>query len=255
LQNQTLQNEILKTRIYYGIAFFALVIGIIILLFFLRSRRKQKEFQHMLKDLELTILKSQLNPHFISNALSNIKTFIDNQPEKASQFLTKFARLMRRVLELNEEKLIPLNEELETIELYMQIEAIRLRFGFDYKIEIEDEVNEEMTMVPPLILQPAIENAIWHGLSQKPEKGYIHIKIGIEKEHLKIKIEDNGVGESEDYQNELEDSKAKGRKSFGVNITRKRIEILSDSPEKKGDFELKFLKDCTIAEITLPVFY
>src|SRR6185436_13949634 len=117
IKTQELQNRILRTRIYYGIAISLMVIGIIGLLFYLsylRNRRKKREYEHTLTDLELTVLKSQFNPHFISNSLINIKEFIEQQPEAVDQFLTKFARLMRKVLEQNEKQLTSLKEELET---------------------------------------------------------------------------------------------------------------------------------------------
>lgn len=201
-------------------------------------------------DLELSVLKAQFNPHFISNSLINVKEFIDRQPEKVDYFLTKFARLMRQVLEQNEKQLTSLKEELETSELYMQIETIKLRYGFDYGINCAASIDPEIFLVPSLILQPAIENAIWHGLTYKNEKGYISIAISLENDLLKFNIEDNGVGEGLKMQNE--NKRPVGKQSFGLSITRKRIELMNNEFNGKGYFKLIFMEGKTISEIALP---
>jgi len=251
IETQALQNRILSSRIYYSVAIALLFIGMVVLLFIWRNRRKKKEYEHALVSLELTLLKSQLNPHFISNSLSAIKAFIDKQPERASQFLSKFARLIRLVLEQSEQPLITLEEELKTVELYMQIESLRLDQGFDYRFELDDSVDKTELMVPPLILQPTIENAIWHGLAPKSDKGHIIIRIKLENELLKFRIEDNGNGQKPEPQSE--NVNPRERKSFGVAITRKRIELLSKELKREGYFNLNFLDGCTVAEIALPV--
>jgi sensor histidine kinase YesM len=252
INNQELRHVFLQTRIYYGLLIGFLIIVIVVVLFYLRNRRFKKEYDHSLVKLELTLLKSQLNPHFVSNSLSAIKAFIDQQPERASQFLSKFARLIRRVLEQSEHPLIALQEELKTVELYMQIESLRLDYGFDYTIRIDPGIDKTDLMVPPLILQPTIENAIWHGLAPKNSRGHILIDIKREHDLLKFTIEDNGEGQKvskEEVINPLE------RKSFGLSITRKRIEILSKELKKEGYFNLTFLTGKTVAEMALPVHF
>ncbi|MCC6769545.1 MAG: histidine kinase [Bacteroidia bacterium] len=202
-------------------------------------------------NLELIVLKSQLNPHFVANSLSAIKAFIDQQPDRASQFLSKFARLIRKVLEQSEQPLISLQEELNTIELYMQIESVRLDHGFDYKIEISEQLDPEEVMVPPLILQPSIENAIWHGLAPKRAQGHILININIENGLLRITIEDNGEGQRPVTDKGL--TNPQESKSFGIAITRKRIEILGKELKREGYFQLNFLPDKTVVDMAIPV--
>jgi tetratricopeptide (TPR) repeat protein len=251
IKNQDIQNTLLRSRFYYGIAVSLLVIGMIALLFYLRNRRKKREYDLTLARLELILLKSQLNPHFISNSLSAIKSFIDRQPEQASQFLSKFARLIRSVLEQSEQSFITLEEELKTAELYMQIESLRIDKSFDYHIELDPSIDPKELMVPPLILQPTIENAIWHGLAPKKEKGHIIIRIKPADKLLKITIEDNGDGEKPalpgEYINPLE------RKSFGLTITKKRIQMLGKEMQQEGYYRLNFFPDHTVAEIAFPV--
>ena len=246
-----LENSVLKIRIYFGMSVAILLIGGLILFYYLRLRRKKREYEHSLLNLELIVLKSQLNPHFVANSLSAIKAFIDQQPDRASQFLSKFARLIRKVLEQSEYSLISLKEELKTVELYMQIESVRLDHGFDYKIEISDQIDPDEVMVPPLILQPSIENAIWHGLAPKPARGQIVIYISLENDLLRITIEDNGEGQRAMTDKGL--TNPQENKSFGIAITRKRIEILGKELKREGYFQLNFLPDKTVVDMAIPV--
>src|SRR5262249_32611464 len=131
----------------------------------------------------------------------------------------------------------------------------RVRYGFDYKVECSPTIDPELIMVPPLILQPTIENAIWHGLALKKEKGHINISVKLDDDLLKFQIEDDGVGKAQDDEQDGEMNRAKGRKSFGLSITKKRIEILSKDSDKKGYCNLEFLEGRTITEIALPINY
>lgn len=160
---------------------------------------------------------------------------------------------MRRVLEQNEQSLVSLREELETIELYMQIESLRLRYGFDFYFNCDESIDQDIVLVPPLILQPTVENSIWHGLAGKNEKGEIIIHIKIEEDLIKFTIEDNGTGQYP-HTNRI-GTYLTEKKSFGISITRKRIEIMSKNLKKSGYYNLNFHDGRTIAEIALPINY
>lgn len=183
-----------------------------------------------LKEAEMQTLRSQMNPHFIFNTLNSINSYIiQSKSEAASGYLTTFSKLMRNVLELSRSKTITLKAELQTLELYLQLEALRLEHKFSYTIAVADEVEVELLKIPPLIIQPFVENAIWHGLHNKAENGHLLIDITeVENNRLKIIIEDNGVGR-------LASSKLKkgqtNHKSYGIDITINRIKMLDEGNE------------------------
>src|SRR4030095_410376 len=118
-------------------------------------------------------LRAQMNPHFIFNSLNSINMFIlENNKLQASEYLSKFSRLVRLILQNSQKILIPLEKELEALQLYLELEALRFDQSFEYKILMDDEVDTSVLRVPPLIIQPYAENAIWHGLMHKKEKGH-----------------------------------------------------------------------------------
>jgi LytS/YehU family sensor histidine kinase len=149
--------------------------------------------------VEIEVLRTQMNPHFIFNCLTSINLFIlKNDCETASFYLNKFARLMRQVLEYSDSELITLKEELDTLILYIDLEKMRYGQHFDYRIAIDKNLNTQNCPILPLILQPYVENAIWYGLKHKKKgKGFLDIQV-FEKDHyLNIIIEDNGIGRAQ----------------------------------------------------------
>jgi|SRR6218665_2693539 len=142
--------------------------------------RQQKEvaFQKMIADTALSSLRAQMNPHFIFNCLNSIKLYTsENNSQAASDYLSKFARLMRLVLENSRTDFVPLAIELETLELYIELEAMRFKDKLQYRILLDPGVDTELLQVPPLLIQPYVENAIWHGLMQKEEGGLVSIQF------------------------------------------------------------------------------
>ena len=134
--------------------------------------------KHKATELEMQALRAQMNPHFIFNSLNSINRFIlQNNKEQASEYLTKFSRLVRLILQNSQAALITLESELEALELYLELEALRFNNRFSYKISVSDDIDTEVIKVPPLIIQPYAENAIWHGLMHKESKGYLDIEI------------------------------------------------------------------------------
>jgi len=196
-----------------------------------KAQQQQEELvlKNEIKEAEMQSLRSQMNPHFMFNSINSINNFIlKNEKETASKYLTTFARLMRSILDNSQQTEITLNKELETLKWYMELEAARLEHSFDYKINIAPNVDTENTYIPPLVLQPFVENAIWHGLNHRKDKGFIEIDIFFaENEDLIIKIIDNGIGRkaAEKY------SKPENRKSYGIATTINRIKMLN--PDNK----------------------
>lgn len=182
---------------------------------------KQKETA----ELKMTALQSQMNPHFLFNCLNSINNFIlKNEKEEASDYITSFSKLVRKILKNSESLEISLFEELEVLEMYVSLEKTRLPGGFSFIKEIDESLNIHEIMVPPLFLQPFIENSIWHGLAGKVGEKEIVISIKKEAFDLVITVEDNGIGiDSEVMEQNRVSSK---RKFFGSYATEKRIKLM-----------------------------
>lgn len=192
--------------------------------YFLYSRikkiKKGAAIQNQIMDLEMKALKAQMNPHFIYNALNSIQALIaDNKKNDAIMYVGSFSRLLRQVLEHSENNVIPLEREIETMKLYISLEALRLNMNLSYSIKTDETIILENEKIPPLILQPFIENALWHGLSEKKGERILQIKISQEVNWLICTVEDNGIGRP------MADAK-KGltkHQSKGIDITRQRL--------------------------------
>ena len=217
-------------------------IGLMALTAFLyyRSNRQQKLANNL---LALKSLRTQMNPHFIFNALNSVNNYIAKSDERsANRFLSEFSVLMRSVLENSEEDFIPLAKELELLELYVKLEHSRFSDKFDYEIEIGDKVDIAAFQIPPMLLQPYIENAIWHGLRYKEEKGFLIIKVRqITEDMLEICIEDNGIGRKKSA--ELKTTNQKKQKSKGMGNIKKRIQILNDMYKNRVEVSISDLNN------------
>ncbi len=173
-------------------------------------------------DMKMKALKAQMNPHFIFNVLNSINNFIiKNNKKEASEYLTKFAKLVRSVLDHSEAKTISLQQELISIEQYISLEKLRIKNGFDFQLIIARDINIKKIQIPPLFLQPYIENAIWHGLSQKKGTKLLIVEIFKSCQDLIITIKDNGIGRKKSSCNAL----VQKSKSFGTKITEERIKM------------------------------
>lgn len=197
-----------------------------------RQREKlRSDFEIKLNELENSALRTQMNPHFIFNSLNTINSFINrNEPTMANQYISKFSRLMRLILDHSREKKISLEEELEVLKLYVQIEQIRFENKFSFEIKLSPEADIYNVQVPPLIIQPFAENAILHGLLPLPDKGQLTLTIQPKHHFIQIIVEDNGVGRSAKKQKAPQ---RMHRKSHGMDITLKRIELFN----KEHNFE------------------
>lgn len=190
------------------IAFYGGIAAIILLLFILTIRRykriirKNKEnlkIQQRINELEFQVVRSQINPHFLSNSLAVIQDFVlRDKKHESTLYLAKFNSLLRKILEFSDQLYISLQQELETIELYLELEKLRFNNQFDYSIKLDDAIDTQYLKVPSLICQPFVENAIWHGLlplnsERIPE---LQIIVRVKEDILTIEIHDNGVGRS-----------------------------------------------------------
>ncbi len=229
--------EIAEQRSLRQLVIIYALIGVTVLLLlvaYLMSRNiKQQRYANNL--LALKSLRSQMNPHFIFNALNSVNTFIAMSDEiTANRYLTDFSLLMRAVLENSEEDFIPLKKEIELLDLYVKLEHFRFQDKFDYTITIDPEVDVKQYKIPPMLLQPYVENAVWHGLRYKEEKGKLTIDFRKASENaLEILIIDNGIGRKKSKQ--FKTTNQKKRKSKGMNNIKKRIEILNNMYSDKVD--------------------
>lgn len=228
------QNTFLITGLFF--ALLTLVLYIIYRQYQLRNERK-------VVSLEQTMLRSQMNPHFLFNSLNSIKHYIINNEQKnAVHYLNKFSKLVRRILEASSSRETTLSEELETVELYMNIENIRFSYEIDFKIHMDEGVDPDHIRIPSLILQPFLENALWHGLSSK--KGIKKIELLVSRDdpdQISIEIRDNGVGRAASQK--LKESRVLKRKSLGIDITTERLQNFAKDYQNSFALQINDLVD------------
>lgn len=208
---------------------YGLLLGLLLLfiaLFYMYKSNKQKKLANNL--LALKSLRSQMNPHFIFNALNSVNSFIAQNDERAAnRYLTDFSTLMRHVLNNSEADFIPLEKEIELLKLYLQLEHARFKDKFDYQITIDKSLELKDFQIPPMLLQPYVENAVWHGLRYKKTKGNLSINFK-QKDANKIlvSITDNGIGRTKSK--ELKTQNQKKQQSKGMGNIKERIKILNE---------------------------
>lgn len=227
-----LQTQKITQRNYYLIGSVFLVLIVFATISRLRYKRKRDrellstEFSRQLAQAETKALRSQMNPHFIFNSLNSINSFVlDKKHELASDYLIKFSKLIRLILYNSRSETITIDKELETLKLYVSLESARFDNKFTCSYQVADDVNVGSVMIPPMLLQPFVENAIWHGLMQKEGEGCITIDIKKQdEEFLNISIVDDGIGREKAA--ELK-SKSATHKSHGMKVTSQRIEMMN----------------------------
>lgn len=205
--------------------------------------RAEEAAERHWQETELRALRSQMNPHFIFNCLNSIKSLtLKNETDKASLYITKFSRLMRQVLENSRSEWISLHQEIETLSLYMDMEKLRFQSKFDYQLDISPDLSPHSIQVPPMVIQPYVENAIWHGLMHKEGNGKVVVSLS-EKDNkqLIIKVIDNGIGRKRS--SELKSKSATEKKSFGLQITSERMDMLNQYYHINASTMIKDLYD------------
>ncbi len=191
-----------------------------------------------------------MNPHFIFNSLNSIQNFVmKNDNEDAIKYISKFAKLMRLTLENSEKREILLSEDISLLRTYMDIERKRFNNKFNYTIEIDSDLDEDNILVPPMILQPFIENSIIHGLSQKDNLGQLKIVYKTENNMLICSVDDNGIGRKKSATNKTNEN----NKSMGMSITKSRIEIINKLKNTNGNIEIIDKTEGTRINVSLPI--
>jgi two-component system LytT family sensor kinase len=232
--NLLAQNLIEQSNTTQRYTIYSLIFGMSLLIFTIyllyRNSKQQKLANNL---LALKSLRTQMNPHFIFNALNSVNNYIAiNDERNANRYLSEFSTLMRTVLENSDEDFIPLSKELELLELYVRLEHMRFQDKFDYEINVDEKLNVSDFQIPPMLLQPYIENAIWHGLRYRELKGQLRISISAKTDEiLEIIIEDDGIGRKRSM--ELKTKNQLRQKSKGMGNIKKRIAILNDMYKDK----------------------
>jgi len=194
-----------------------------------KKQRLKSEYEKKLANVEMSALLAQMNPHFLFNSLNSIDSYIiRNESKKASEYLNNFARLMRLILQNSRSNYISLKDELEALDLYLQMESLRFKNKFSYSINVDENIDSAATVIPPMLIQPYVENAIWHGLMHKSngEEGKVEIQLTKKDDNLLCVVNDNGIGRKKAA--ELKAQKHTNHKrSMGMQITQDRIEIIN----------------------------
>jgi hypothetical protein len=233
--------------------FSAVIVGMITYLLSLYRLRKELQLQAIKHELEIKALRAQMNPHFIFNSMNTIDAYILRKRFiEASDCLQKFSKLIRRILENSENQTISIAQELETLQLYIELEQERFSHSFSYEFDIEPMLTENNYQIPPLLIQPFVENAILHGIRHLTErKGHILLRLTAKDGFLYGEIEDNGIGRKASAEINLQ--RQASHKSMGMNITMERISTYQAIYGDKMETKIIDLETGTKVEIKLPL--
>ncbi len=209
----------------------------------IRQIREKDRLKTRVAENQLAALRAQMNPHFIFNSLNSINGYVlGRDPEQASHYLVKFASLMRLILDISHLPAIPLEKELEILDLYLQVEGMRLKIPLSYHFQVSETLDTYDTQIPTMILQPFVENAVWHGLASKEDgDGRILIEIAESGEYLKCTIQDNGVGREK--ATGIQAQKGRKHKSRAIDITRERLDIMNQKTKGHYSVNIEDLAD------------
>ncbi len=220
--------------------------------------QRENEFKLRYANLEIQqqLFRVQMNPHFLYNAMASIQNYLfKSETKMAVNYLSSFGRLFRNVLDNSKEEFIQMEKELETLRLYLYLQQLRFPGEFSYVFNIDEELETDLVLIPPMLAQPIIENALEHGIFPKKGKGHITIDFTKFKSYIELKIQDNGLGFYHKKQEQ------KNHKSSALQITKSRLRLLEKKYKYKSSFEIKELKDDkgkvkgTVVKFYLPLIY
>ena len=247
-EKMLLESQLNTQKIIIGLLSLLLVGAGIFFYFLWRNVKERRRANQMLL---LKSLRTQMNPHFIFNALNSVNNFIAKNDEKAAnKFLSEFSRLMRKVLDYSQQDFISLSEEVELNELYLKLEHFRFRDKFDFEFTKDIQLDGQEIDVPPMLIQPFIENAVWHGLRYKKEKGKLTVNVSQIADKLIVIINDNGIGRAKSR--ELKTQNQRNYKSTGLANVERRIDLINEIYGKNYAVEIRDLEEGTEVEIQIP---
>lgn len=207
-----------------------------------KEEKLMAKYEKQLTESEMNALRLQMNPHFIFNALNSIRYYIlKEDSEKASDYITSFSKLLRMILQHSKETSIKLSEELEALKLYLEFERQRFEEKFEFTINVSDDIRPDLLNIQPMIIQPFLENSIWHGIMHKDESGHLLVDISLHNRNtLKVIIEDNGIGREESKKIKGE-QQSQTYKSMGMQITRDRLKLMEKLQHGDTGYEVEDL--------------
>lgn len=224
-------------QLIFGGLFLILAVGLGFLFYNRNQLKKTLTLQKNLAEYEQKALHLQMNPHFVFNCLGSISSFIvQNGNDSAIKYLSKFSKLMRLTLEYSKEALIPVDKEIEGLQNYLELEQLRFNKAFDFSITKDKNIEDDVAL-PPLLIQPFVENAIIHGLIPKKEFGWVSVDFSLTDKNLICTITDNGIGLSKSK--EIKENSVQVHKSMALDIIKKRLEMMGDSTSKSTTFTIE----------------
>jgi len=224
-KERALKDELITKKNKFNYVLIGSVILMLILLgliakalFFIKTKNKK---------IALQSLRREMNPHFIFNSLNSVNQFIaQNNELEANKYLTSYSNLMRNMMETSNKDFISLSNELEQIKKYLDLEHLRFQDKFEYELEVDEQLDVDVILVPNMLIQPHLENAIWHGLRYRETKGKLIVTFAEENQLIKVSIEDDGIGVEKSR--ELKTQNQKVHESRGLNNAEERINLLND---------------------------
>jgi sensor histidine kinase YesM len=232
--------ELTRTRLISGIT--AILIAVTALLLISYFRRKRLKSEQKAIAIEQKLLRSQMNPHFIFNSLASIQNFIYKEKrEDAGEYLSRFSKLVRNILENSREEYVPLEKEIETISHYLELQKLRYSGRFEYAIVTDPGIDADNTWIPPMLAQPFIENSIEHGIKYKETPGHINIRFKLESQMIRFEVEDDGVGREK--AKEIEFRQNNKHKPLATSITQERLAAINKKLRTKIRMEIIDLED------------
>jgi len=232
--------QIQQSRIFLiGMGVFVVIIGFMALLFI---RLNKVRAHHKSVVLEQKLLRLQMNPHFLFNSLADLQGFIWSKDTlTANEYLSSFSKLLRLILENSRQEFVPVEKEISAITHYLKLQSLRYKDKFEYNIHIDEEIEEEDMLIPPMLAQPFIENAIEHGIMPKESTGHIEVNFVLDKNLINIEVTDDGIGFKRS--SELKETKHPGQESLAMTITRERLTMIYKKYKQKIRFNISDIID------------
>ena len=204
-------------------------------------RQKEAEYKQLVAETETAVLRLQMNPHFIFNGMNSISRYIlQKDINTANDYLVRFSKLMRTILKFAEKPFVSVNQEIHLLKDYLDTEAMRVGDHLRYSIEVDENIDQDEVILPTMILQPFVENAVWHGLSKKKSGGLIQVRFNLEKEYIICSIEDNGIGRIASFKQK---PRLENHESKAISITQKRLQLLEKKYNCSSSLKIEDLFD------------
>jgi len=252
-KEKTLKDELISKKNTFN--YFLIGSVVLLLLLFLFIVKALYSIKIKNKEIALQSLRREMNPHFIFNSLNSVNQFIsENKELEANKYLTSYSNLMRNMMENSNKDFISLDKEVEQLKKYLDLEHLRFQDKFDFEIIVDEALDAERVFVPNMILQPHLENAIWHGLRYLNEKGFLSLRFDLKGGKINVTIEDNGIGLTKSR--ELKTTNQKIYESRGLNNTKERIDLLNELYKKNISFKISEKageEKGTVVEIIFPL--